>query len=70
VLGLAVHHRLQFQGRVGEWRGDGGKVSHCLAQRRPVSVGVVGDVAGGGGSDKVCVVEVVKTPGRVTHIQR
>ena len=69
VLGLAVHHRLQLQGGVGERGGDGGQISHSLAQWGPVTIGVVSDVAGGGRSNKVGVVEVVKTPG-VAHIQR
>ena len=72
VLGLAVHDGLQLQGGVREGRGDGGEVSHSLAEGRPVTVGVVSDVAGGRGSDKVSVVEVVKTPGVrvVPHVKR
>jgi len=69
VLGLAVHHRLQLQGGVGQRGGDGGQISHSLAQWGPVTIGVVSHVAGCRGSYKVGVVEVVKTP-VVAHIQR
>ena len=69
VLRLAVHHRLQLQGGVGERGGDGGQISHSLAQWGPVTIGVVSHVAGCRRSYQIGVVEVVKTP-VVAHIQR